>query len=74
MIPAAAKPSRTLQRLAARLRGATPPIVARNEDGRLLLDLRSIAPDEDAEVIDALAGTARLHLAFGLLLACGLAR
>jgi L-seryl-tRNA(Ser) seleniumtransferase len=41
--------------LAARLRGATPPIVARIEDGRLLLDLRSIAPDEDAEVADALA-------------------
>jgi L-seryl-tRNA(Ser) seleniumtransferase len=41
--------------LAARLRGGTPPIVARIEDGRLLLDLRSIAPAEDAEVIEALA-------------------
>jgi L-seryl-tRNA(Ser) seleniumtransferase len=41
--------------LAARLRGGSPPIVARIEDGRLLLDLRSIAPDEDPEVADALA-------------------
>jgi len=44
-----------LHSLAVRLRGGTPPIVARIEDGRLLLDLRSIAPPEDAEIIDALA-------------------
>ena len=40
--------------LAARLRGATPPIVARIEDGRVLLDLRTIAPEEDATVISTL--------------------
>jgi L-seryl-tRNA(Ser) seleniumtransferase len=37
--------------LAARLRAASPPIVARIDQGRLLLDLRTIAPEEDAAVI-----------------------
>ncbi len=40
--------------LAARLRAHRVPIVARIEDGRLLLDLRTIAPDEDATVLRAL--------------------
>src|SRR5258706_490629 len=48
-------PPTSTEDLSARLRGGTPPIVARIEDGRLLLDLRSIAPSEDAEVIEALA-------------------
>lgn len=38
-------------RLAARLRAATPPIVARIEQGRILLDLRTIFPEYDAAVI-----------------------
>ncbi len=40
--------------LAARLRDATPPVVARIDEGRLLLDLRTIAPEEDRTVIAAL--------------------
>ena len=48
-------PPTSAEDLAARLRGGSPPIVARIEEGRLLLDLRSIAPAEDAEVADALA-------------------
>ncbi len=40
--------------LAARLRDATPPVVARIDEGRLLLDLRTIAPEEDRTVIGAL--------------------
>jgi L-seryl-tRNA(Ser) seleniumtransferase len=39
--------------LAARLRRNAPPIVARIADGRVLLDLRTIAPQEDAVVIAA---------------------
>lgn len=39
--------------VAARLRANEPPIVARIADGRVLLDLRTIAPDEDSIVIDA---------------------
>ncbi|HKF44964.1 MAG TPA: L-seryl-tRNA(Sec) selenium transferase [Thermoanaerobaculia bacterium] len=46
--------SRTPDSLAGKLRGLRPPIVARIEEDRLLLDLRSIQPDEDALVEEAL--------------------
>lgn len=42
--------------LAATLRRRTPPVVARIEGERLLLDLRSIRPEEDSAVEEALAG------------------
>ncbi len=45
--------------LAARLRTGRPPIVARVEEGAVLLDLRSIAPEEDAEVAASLAALAQ---------------
>jgi hypothetical protein len=34
----------------------TPPVVARIEGERLLLDLRSIQPEEDSAIEEALAG------------------
>lgn len=34
--------------LASRLRAGTPPVVGRVESGKVLLDLRSVLPDEDA--------------------------
>jgi L-seryl-tRNA(Ser) seleniumtransferase len=37
------------------LRAATPPIIARTRDGRTFLDLRSVAPDDDAHVTAALS-------------------
>jgi L-seryl-tRNA(Ser) seleniumtransferase len=40
--------------LLARLRDFEPPIVARIEEGRVLLDLRSIQPDEDVWVKEVL--------------------
>ena len=40
--------------LAARLRANDPAIIARVEDGRVLLDLRTVFPEQDAEVCDAL--------------------
>ncbi|MEO8347740.1 MAG: L-seryl-tRNA(Sec) selenium transferase [Acidobacteriota bacterium] len=40
--------------LAARLRSGAPPVVARVEAGKLLLDLRSVLPEEDAVVERAL--------------------
>ena len=40
--------------LAARLRGGAPPIVGRVEEGKVILDLRSVAPEEDAIVERAL--------------------
>jgi L-seryl-tRNA(Ser) seleniumtransferase len=38
----------------AALRGGEPPIVGRVADGRLLLDLRTVFPSEDAVVASAL--------------------
>jgi L-seryl-tRNA(Ser) seleniumtransferase len=43
-----------LDELAARLRRGRPPVVARIEDGALLLDLRAIAASEDEELLGAL--------------------
>jgi L-seryl-tRNA(Ser) seleniumtransferase len=40
--------------LSARLRAQTPPVIARIEESRVLLDLRTIAPREDAMAIAAL--------------------
>jgi L-seryl-tRNA(Ser) seleniumtransferase len=51
---AIAVPSERPQRLAARLRAGEPAIVSRIERGRLLLDLRTIAPEEDQLVIASL--------------------
>jgi L-seryl-tRNA(Ser) seleniumtransferase len=51
---AIAVPSERPQQLAARLRAEEPPIVTRIERGRLLLDLRTIAPGEDRFVIASL--------------------
>jgi L-seryl-tRNA(Ser) seleniumtransferase len=40
--------------LSARLRASDPPIVARVEEGRVLLDLRTVFPEEDQVVISSL--------------------
>ena len=45
--------------LAARLRAGDPPIVARVEDGRVLLDLRTVFADQDDLIAAALAGIAQ---------------
>jgi L-seryl-tRNA(Ser) seleniumtransferase len=42
--------------LAARLRMNNPPIVARVDEGRVLLDLRTVFPDEEAKLEQALIG------------------
>jgi L-seryl-tRNA(Ser) seleniumtransferase len=41
--------------LAARLRGSTPPIIARVEEGRVLLDLRTVFTTQDEAIERALA-------------------
>jgi L-seryl-tRNA(Ser) seleniumtransferase len=41
--------------LAARLLAFDPPIVARVEEGRVLLDLRTVFPEQDQTIIEALA-------------------
>jgi L-seryl-tRNA(Ser) seleniumtransferase len=40
--------------LAALLRGSEPPIIARVEEGRVLLDLRTVFPEQDGAVVAAL--------------------
>jgi L-seryl-tRNA(Ser) seleniumtransferase len=37
--------------LASRLRGSEPPIIARVDDGRVLLDLRTVFPEQDRAVV-----------------------
>ena len=41
--------------LSARLRASTPPVIARVEEGRILLDLRTVFPEQDANLATALA-------------------
>jgi L-seryl-tRNA(Ser) seleniumtransferase len=62
--PAATLPTRLLavtceglsaDECAARLRAGEPPIVARVEEGRVLLDLRTVFPEQDELVARALA-------------------
>lgn len=45
--------------LASRLRSSNPPVIARVEEGRVLLDLRTVFPEQDRLVADAITGTAR---------------
>ena len=45
-------------RFAARLRSATPPVVARVVEGRVVVDLRTVGPDEEAQLGAALAQAA----------------
>ncbi len=49
-------PGRTEDDLAAALRGAPTPVIARVADGRVVLDLRSVDPGDDPIVVDALRG------------------
>jgi L-seryl-tRNA(Ser) seleniumtransferase len=45
--------------LSARLRASDPPIIARVEEGRVLLDLRTVFPEQDERVIAAIDQLAR---------------
>jgi L-seryl-tRNA(Ser) seleniumtransferase len=49
-----AHPARSAGRLAADLRAGTPPVVARITEDRLVLDLRTVRPDEDRALLAAL--------------------
>jgi len=57
---AVALPGVPADALAARLRASSPPVVGRVEDRKLLLDLRSILPEEDGIVERALKEAASL--------------
>ena len=51
----ALEPSGGATALSARLRGGSTPVVGRIEDARLLLDVRTVAPEEVADLTEALA-------------------
>jgi len=51
--------SRGADRMARALRHGTPPVVARVAEGRVLVDLRTIHPDEDELLLAALVAAAR---------------
>jgi L-seryl-tRNA(Ser) seleniumtransferase len=40
--------------LAARLRASEPPVIARVEDGRVLLDLRTVFPEQDQTLVNGI--------------------
>lgn len=44
--------------LSARLRSAEPPIIGRVEEGRVLLDLRTVFPEQDEVIVATLQGIA----------------
>ena len=44
----------TADEISARLRASEPPVVARVEEGRVLLDLRTVFPEQDEKVMAAL--------------------
>jgi len=48
--------SMSATQLEARLRRSTPPVVARIQDGRVVLDLRTVAPADDATLVQVLSG------------------
>jgi L-seryl-tRNA(Ser) seleniumtransferase len=41
--------------LSARLRANIPPIIARVEEGRVLLDLRTVFPEQDGVLVEMLS-------------------
>jgi L-seryl-tRNA(Ser) seleniumtransferase len=58
MLLAIEDPSGDAGRFEARLRGCDPPVVARVNDGKLLLDLRTVLPEQDATLARCLARAA----------------
>ncbi len=57
-VPGSSLPSFAIvlpERLAARLRHGSPPVLARVHDGHCLLDLRAVPPDDDHLLVDAVA-------------------
>ena len=51
--------STQIARLAAALRAGRPPVVVRVAEDRLLVDLRTVAPEDEQTLLDALTAAAR---------------
>jgi L-seryl-tRNA(Ser) seleniumtransferase len=50
---------RRADELLTRLRTGEPPVIARVADGRVLLDLRTVFPEQDAAIVEALRAIAK---------------
>jgi L-seryl-tRNA(Ser) seleniumtransferase len=50
---------KSVDSLMAHLRSQEPPIIARVQDGRVLIDLRTVFPEQDAVIIAALQSVGR---------------
>jgi L-seryl-tRNA(Ser) seleniumtransferase len=46
---------RSADELSARLRASDPPVIARVEEGRVLLDLRTVFPEQDEALVQAIS-------------------
>jgi L-seryl-tRNA(Ser) seleniumtransferase len=47
--------SQTAEEIEQALRDSTPPVIARISEGRVLLDLRTVEPSEERELVNALS-------------------
>ena len=56
---ALASKSTSPDRLMAHLRSQDPPIIARVQDGQLLIDLRTVYPEQDSQIVAALQSVGR---------------
>jgi L-seryl-tRNA(Ser) seleniumtransferase len=45
--------SRSAGEVAERMLSASPPVVARTRESKVVIDLRTVFPEEDAEVVEA---------------------
>jgi len=52
-------PSRSAEYLAEALRLAKPPIISRIADGKVVIDLRTVEPREEPEIIEAILALAK---------------
>ena len=58
-------PRVTCDTLAAALRSRRPPVIARIQDDRVVFDLRTVAADDDEQILEALIAIARAGIGTG---------
>jgi L-seryl-tRNA(Ser) seleniumtransferase len=59
VVIAISHPDRTPDGVAAALRAGRPPVVVRVADDRLLVDLRTVPPEDESTLLDALVAATR---------------
>ena len=64
---AVSSPDMGADEIAQKLREWATPIIARVEEGRVLLDLRTVAPEQDAVIAEALGSLSNKRISIWLL-------